>query len=431
MNTHLSEASVNSLLTLVKGAKTSRSYADKINILTKAGILHGGQKYSSRLEPGVEVPSVQEVVPEVASGSEPGERQRLLSRVKLAYLEMEIVKKVISMAKGFYLGTSEDFKRRLIPCLSTPGIPGYKIFDNAINAAIEKLEKDASSEEKGTYNETCGKIKQNGAAGQFALLKIASTDALIELEVQTQLKKQLEEYAIFGVRAEDIINEGPNYLSTISDGTYSFTVNQVNTTQPDIITGTAVITSQKDRYTGRLEQKLINNTIIGAVPITALQTLDAYYNSIQVDTSGSSYNGKYTVTGNTATITSNGYSQAAGEFVETVTTIISSIFSFSFYVINSIINPDKSQTIISLTIYTRQLKSAEITQAIADAFKVVDTDGDGFLTRGQAVEAGKRLAALNPGQFKFDPAGLNPVERITRERFEGAFDRVNRWAGPY
>jgi hypothetical protein len=183
----------------------------------------------------------------------------------------------------------------------------------------------------------------------------------------------------------DLIKQGPNYLSTILDGTYNFIVYPQSTTQPSILTGTAVITSQKNRYTGTLVQKLINNKIVGTPPITALQTLDASYNSRQIDTSGSSSTGKYTVAGNTATITSNGYSKASGAFVETVTTITT--YPAGFFVNNSIINLDNnSYTPISLTIYTRQLTSAELAWLVSGAFDDADISGDEFISREKAEQ---------------------------------------------
>ena len=403
MNTHLSEASVNALLTLVKGANTSGSYADKINILEKAGVLHGCQTYSSR---GTRETTVTMEMVEVKSA---------LAKVKVgltilqkAFQESTYQAAVFAAGvKKALIGrdTSDEFKRIIMKA-----------------AAILAGDGGAGAGRVEAYYETADDLLEDGLVPELARLNAYKNTVEAHTGIVFETKNLFEQLSnLIGGKVEDIINEGPNYLSTIPDGTYNFTVNQVNTTQPDIITGTAVITSQKDRYTGRLEQKLINNTIIGAVPITALQTLDAYYNSIQVDTSGSSYNGKYTVTGNTATITSNGYSQAAGEFVETVTTIISTIFSFSFYVINSIINPDKSQTIISLTIYTRQLKSAEVQKAIQDAFDVADGDGDGLITVGEAKKAGATLAARNPVYFQFHADALKPFEHITLEQFNGAF----------
>jgi hypothetical protein len=208
--------------------------------------------------------------------------------------------------------------------------------------------------------------------------------------------------------------EGPNYLSTIPDGNYSFTFYPQSGAGAGNLTGTAVINSQKEIYSGILVQKLINSKIAGTPPINVLQTLDASFSSRQIDTSGSSYNGKYTVVGNTATITSNGYSKEAGAFVETVTTITT--YPAGFFVNNSIVNPDNnSYTPISLTIYTRQLTSAEkeklthqligladidgnkklsiyevkdpMIALISQGFNMVDRDGDGLVTAQELLPA--------------------------------------------
>ena len=74
-----------------------------------------------------------------------------------------------------------------------------------------------------------------------------------------------------------------------------------------------------------------------------------------------------------------------------------------------------------MTIYTRQLKSAEIIKVIDEAFMGADKDKDGFLTPEQAVEAGMRLAAFMPRHLQFDAARMNTGHPITGERFNMAF----------
>ena len=415
MNTHLSEASVNSLLSLVKGANTSGSYDDKINILTKAGVLHGGQTYSSRAKaPAAPAPAGPVAAP-AAEAPESAASVEVVAGAGAAYIwginQQDEMARLAAQLQTFE-AIAKRHKERY-PDDFSPSRFGPRWYDLILGKRVEPdffdrtrttavvLDRQVSPTAT-DFADFLDNLVDKGFLKELRALSAYTKDPNAVPAIVAELLLLFALFLdLFLITVETLINEGPAYLSTIPDGTYSFTVNQANTTQPVILTGTAVITSQYDRYTKRLEQKLINNTIVGAVPITALQTLDASYNSIQVDTSGSSYNGKYTVTGNTGTITSNGYSKAAGAFVETVTTIISSIFSV--YVINNIINPDKSQTTISLTIYTRQLTSAEIQKTIDDAFTVADTDSDGLLRPGEALLAAYRLAGSLGGRVFFDP----------------------------
>lgn len=53
MTTHLSEASVSSLLRFINQADTSGSYNEKVNLLKKSGILEKDQQYSSVVRLGL------------------------------------------------------------------------------------------------------------------------------------------------------------------------------------------------------------------------------------------------------------------------------------------------------------------------------------------------------------------------------------------
>jgi hypothetical protein len=411
MNTHLSEASVNSLLSLVKGANTSGSYDDKINILTKAGILQGGQTYSSRAVTDP-VPDYTVMVPVQ------GDAANWLARVMRDYDNLENLTLIANAARPQFASAPGVFEAGLNAIAAGKSSIDVTPLYAAFAQSASTLDLNAGSR---MFTAALEQAVRTGLVCELARLKTYQSDLLADPEFLDEIAVLFLGLGELGLRIGEIIKQGSAYLSTIPDGKYNFRVFPANTAQPVILTGTAVITSQYDQYSSILLQKLINNTIVGTPPITALQTLDISYNSRQVDTTGSSSTGKYTVVGNTATITSNGYSKAVGAFVETVTTIISSIFSV--YVINSIINPDKSQTTISLTIYTRQLTSAEVIKAIDDAFTEADTDGDGVLSRDEAVKAAYRLAAslgdrviLNLEQF--DQLGRVP---INRDEFRAVF----------
>ena len=424
MTTYLSEESANALLTLVKEAKTSGSYDDKIHKLTKSGILPGGQTYSNRVaEPGDLALAEGVAGTDAEDGWNGGTAtfvgaQYNLTRVRAAIDQVKYFIAIVTKARATILPGPQALFVPTFQAVLTGRVVDAGVYA-ALSAAAMALD---GADTTRPYTGVLAQARARGLGWQLTTLMAYQVDPTADPVLQEKIKDLVLSFADSGIRVDDIIKQGPAYLSTIPDGTYSFTVNPANTTQPVILTGTAVITSQYDNYTKRLEQKLINNNIAGTPSITALQTLDAYYNSRQVDTSGSSSTGKYTVTGNTATITSYGYSQAAGAFVHTETIIIT--FPAVFYVINNIINPDKSTTTISLTIYTRQLTSAELVALISGAFNAAAINGGGILTLEQAVKAGNLLAARKPGQILFDPSSFNPGDSITLERFEMAFATI-------
>jgi hypothetical protein len=405
MNTHLSEASVNSLLTLVKGANTSRSYDDKINILTKAGILHGGQKYSSRVEslnPGLGDGANQLDQGDAANPTDPdytvmvpvsGDAVKWFgARGETAYRHLNNLKTLAIAARVLFNGPQDRFVNGLTAIAMGKQVDSRSLVWEAHRDAANALDKDAGGR---VYTNVLEQVVRTGLFIDLATLVTYQSDRLADPKMLDEIAELFLGLGELGLRIEEIIKQGSAYLSTIPDGKYNFRVFPANTSQPVILTGTAVITSQYDQYSSILLQKLINNTIVGTPPITALQTLDISYNSRQVDTSGSSSTGKYTVVGNTATITSNGYSKAAGAFVDTETIIIT--FPAFFYVINNRINQDKSKTTISLTIYTRQLTSGELDGLLNRLFGVANTNGDEGVSLD---ELGTLFTAVAAGAFQ-------------------------------
>ena len=396
MNTHLSEASVNSLLSLVKGANTSRSYDDKINILTKAGILQGGQKYSSRTVMPAGPAGTVPVAPAVATATAGAELHRrweaaaLVRAVPDACARLNSVAQIAIAARPRFTGTRYEFGAGLNAIFSGQAFAEPSTVYAPVTAAFANTALYLDRGAGGTaYKDALDWTLQNGLAKELATLVKYKSDPFADATILAEIVALLLLLLELGLLIDEIIKQGSAYLSTIPDGKYNFTVFPANTSQPVILTGTAVITSQYDQYSSILLQKLINNTIVGTPPITALQTLDISYNSRQVDTTGSSSTGKYTVAGNTATITSNGYSKAVGAFVDTETIIIT--FPAVFYVINNIINQDKSKTTISLTYYTRQLTSGELDVLVDGLFAGADTNGDDKIS---LVEFTQGFAAL-------------------------------------
>jgi hypothetical protein len=397
MNTHLSEASVNSLLSLVKGANTSGSYDDKINILTKAGVLHGGQKYSSRAaapaaaEPAATVPAV--TVP----GGGAWQNVWTTEYIQGLLITAQLLNAIATADKtanpnGWYaesVGGAVQW-RAVFEGKALAGKAVQPAFLERVHTGAALLDRKLGPTATGYW----AALQQTINVGflrelrtLFAYTQSTNPDAKIKADI-------LEFFAalpeILMITVDELIMEGPNYLSTIPDGTYNFTAYPQSGAGAGILTGTAVINSQKEIYSGILVQKLINSKIAGTPPITVLQTLDASFSSRQIDTSGSSYNGKYTVVGNTATITSNGYSKEAGAFVETVTTITT--YPAGFFVNNSIVNPDNSYTPISLIFYTRQLTSAEKEYLTAQLIGFADQDGNKKLSLDEVKGAILRLA---------------------------------------
>jgi hypothetical protein len=427
MNTHLSEASVNSLLSLVKGANTSGSYDDKINILTKAGVLQGGQKYSSRAV----APEGPAVVVTEAGGvpvetGVPGVQVQgtwglggTAATVRDWFTQLQRLNAIARRDKEanpneWGIGRMGPGHWRLY--MAGKQVPPEFLKRGA--ALAVSLDKAAGLTATGTWDGYAAAFQQAARNGFIRELRTLWAFTNSTNPDPTLLAELLLLFALFLdlflITVAELIMEGPNYLSTIPDGNYSFTFYPQSGAGAGNLTGTAVINSQKEIYSGILVQKLINSKIAGTPPINVLQTLDASFSSRQIDTSGSSYNGKYTVVGNTATITSNGYSKEAGAFVETVTTITT--YPAGFFVNNSIVNPDNnSYTPISLTIYTRQLTSAEkeklthqligladidgnkklsiyevkdpMIALISQGFNMVDRDGDGLVTAQELLPA--------------------------------------------
>ena len=398
MNTHLSEASVNSLLSLVKGANTSRSYDDKINILTKAGILQGGQKYSSRVAVTTLPDYTVQVPADGANLTLAGlaDASNLAGgKVWIAYQNLQKFVTLANRTRGLHAVPQDAFAPVLNALAAGTAFANPSSVDASVTAAFANTAGVLDFDLGGTaYTDALSWVKSNGLVKELATLKKCQSDPLTNPAFLAEIVALLLLLLELGLLIDEIIKQGSAYLSTIPDGKYNFTVFPANTAQPVILTGTAVITSQYDQYSSILLQKLINNTIVGTPPITALQTLDISYNSRQVDTTGSSSTGKYTVAGNTATITSNGYSKAVGAFVDTETIIIT--FPAVFYVINNIINQDKSKTTISLTYYTRQLTSGELDALIDRLFDTADTNGDGKISQ---AEFNQGLAAVAAGVF--------------------------------
>ena len=261
MNTHLSEASVNALLTLVKGAKTSGSYADKINILEKAGVLHGGQKYSNRA-PAAPMPA-EAGAAAPAAGVGYWLDGQVEARIKQELAKLKILGELIKAHKTKYGGSAADWYEG-----GGGYYPRFLAFgENSINLTwltgarlmAEELDQKAGG---GTtkYQDALNGVAAGGFTNELRLLvaytKSTNPDPIMLAEILLALTLFSE---LLAIAIETLIMEGPNYLSTIPDGTYSFTVYPQSTTQQGILTGTAVVSSQKDIYPGIVVQKLINS----------------------------------------------------------------------------------------------------------------------------------------------------------------------------
>lgn len=279
------------------------------------------------------------------------------------------------------------------------------VFQKALYGAADLLDT-SSATVVGTrpYRQTLDRFTQLGMAPILLRLRQAATFAGTPTSVRSLIMKTFDNLEDLGIGVEKVITQAATQLANfLIDGTYTFNYILSQTpSQPNGATGTgtATITSEIDKYTNGLAQKLINQTITTPFSMNILQTLDISYNSILIDTYGTSNTGDYTIEGNTLTITSYGYSNDKiffGEFITDVVKIIKT--DIGYIVQHNKINPDNSiGPLIDVVYYVRQKTISDELAAVIDiAFQELDPDRDGTISREDATKLLARLGILKDG----------------------------------
>ena len=229
-------------------------------------------------------------------------------------------------------------------------------------------------------------VRRNGLAIPLFTVQKAVADNRFPEDLRGQARLALGGFAQFGINVGDVITQGATQLANfLIDGTYNFTfILFPSPSQPNgaVGTGTAAIDSEYDGYTHGLAQKIINQNITTPFSMNILQTLDISYNSILIDTYGTSNTGKYTIEGNILTIYSYGYSNGTiffGEFINDIVKIIKT--DIGYIVQHNKINPDNSiGPLIDVVYYVRQLTNPdEAANNFRQLFQALDVDADGLI----------------------------------------------------
>ena len=307
------------------------------------------------------------------------------------------------LAEGKY--NNDDFKEQSYRLALGQKLDQY--FQKTLYGAAALLDANYTVAGGANLNRiTLDRILTSGLARSLMVLRQAASLAGTPVELRGTIRNTfdiLQEAG--GIDADQVITQGATQLANfLIDGTYTFNYILSQTpSQPNGATGTgtATITSEIDKYTNGLAQKLINQTITTPFSMNILQTLDISYNSILIDTYGTSNTGDYTIEGNTLTITSYGYSNDKiffGEFITDVVKIIKT--DIGYIVQHNKINPDNNVgPLIDVVYYVRQKTiSDELAAEIYEVFGTLDTDGDGRISREDATKL--------MGQFGIPQAGL-------------------------
>lgn len=256
------------------------------------------------------------------------------------------------------------------------------------------------------YKNTLDRILGSGLAIPLLNLRLALRDLRLPEGVRGQARTTLDQLGAARIDVDKVITQGATQLANfLIDGTYNFTFILFPTpSQPNgaVGTGTAAIDSEYDGYTHGLAQKIINQNITAPFSMNILQTLDISYNSILIDTYGTSNTGKYTIDGNILTIYSYGYSNGTiffGEFINDIVKIIKT--DIGYIVQHNKINPDNSiGPLIDVVYYVRQLTIPdEVRTKFEEAFQVLDGDRDGFVDSVVAQEIVDQVRPDNPAKL--------------------------------
>ena len=238
------------------------------------------------------------------------------------------------------------------------------------------------------YRQAVHKYIQYGGGIPNLIMQTATNDPSFSIDLINLANATLLAYEGLGISVDKVITQGATQLANfLIDGTYNFTfILFPSPSQPNgaVGTGTAAIDSEYDGYTHGLAQKIINQNITTPFSMNILQTLDISYNSILIDTYGTSNTGKYTIEGNILTIYSYGYSNGTiffGEFINDIVKIIKT--DIGYIVQHNKINPDNSiGPLIDVVYYVRQLTIPdEDAKKFEQLFQTRDKDGDGFIDR--------------------------------------------------
>jgi hypothetical protein len=252
-----------------------------------------------------------------------------------------------------------------------------------------------------------GRVINYGMALQFLTVQTAVGDLRFSLVLREAAKEALAPFVNLGIDVNQVISQAATQLANfLIDGTYNFTfILFPSPSQPNgaVGTGTAAIDSEYDGYTNGLAQKIINQNITTPFSMNILQTLDISYNSILIDTYGTSNTGKYTIEGNILTIYSYGYSNGTiffGEFINDIVKIIKT--DIGYIVQHNKINPDNSiGPLIDVVYYVRQLTIPdEDEKKFEIAFKALDVDRNGYIDRINAQSLVKIALPTNVSKWE-------------------------------
>ena len=318
MATHLSESSVNSLLRLINHADTSGSYAEKVNLLKKSGILAFDNRYSNVVNKATVI-NTDEISVLKAAGlaHKMSTLASLLTRTreKLEETVWALDTQLFSAAAKEYLITGRTGP---LTIESRPFNSG--IFGEAIKSAQAEWvgEQPTKAPELDWLSEgiQAGKLPR-----YFGMAKAIEVDPDVRSEIKNQILDAFVMMEKLGIDTHEIANYTSDKLTAfLVDGTYKFTYILFPTTllpNGATGTGTSVISSNYDLSTKLLDKKAMINTFLtqpGQPPLTVLVSFDIKSTYIVIETYGSSLLGKFRIDGNKLQIKDYGFDATNGTF---------------------------------------------------------------------------------------------------------------------
>ena len=431
MATHLSESSVNSLLRLINHADASGSYAEKVNLLKKSGILVGGNEYSSVVnkELGYKLGAntARETVTDFGGEYDDSIRITLGGVLDIVNVVLgktaatagqEMVNEITDILKGIQKNTVLEYHPR--------EIAANRELISLVMWGATAL--DAPLSEK-WYVYLAARILNVGISNELSCILRAADDHAVPYEEKAKIQKLLLEYTNVGFKPENIAYSTSNKLKTFfGDGLYNFTyITYPTKTLVNGISGTGIcqIFSYYDIYTNQVVKKELNQSTTPLFSLK-LQSFDIMTKYITMATNGSSSVGNFRFISDTiCNVMYYGYSSLFGKFYTCKTVIQKTPLGFAIK--SSIVNSDHSTTLYYVALYTRVSLPLE---KIAEKISLLATDSERKIKVARAIDIVVKEVRLleKPGLEVFFENQMEEIfggrETISPEDFMGEMGKM-------
>ena len=323
MATHLSESSVNSLLRFINHADNTGSYAEKVDLLKKSGILEGGNEYSSVVNKSTTINTKLKTV--FFGANDVAQRVSVsVGRANDVAARLNLVADIVETAKKAYIaagfGTDVDFAAEASRFLTSGEWMDGSYFSKALGIAVKEL-MSLNPDKASSY----AQARNDVGSGKFPYLVRDAyawlSDTAAAGYITTQITDAIAGMEAFGIDTQKIANDTSDKLTAFFvDGTYNFTYILFPTSvlqNGATGTGTSVISSNYDSYTKLLDKKAMINTFLTQPPQPsqiALQSFDITSTFMVMETYGSSLVGKFRIDGNKLQIKDYGFDATTGTF---------------------------------------------------------------------------------------------------------------------